>query len=163
MTYTCPMHPEVRQAGPGKCPQCGMSLVSTDSKRSLSPRLSNPLAMCLNPRVLAGLAATAVAVFIFQPRLLSVALPVLVLALCPLSMLAMMWGMRASSGTGSSVSSGRSPEARLAELEAELARMKAERTRLSAELDAGQSAPVPHVTAQEGLGRKAEPAAAPPV
>ena len=25
--YTCPMHPEVRQAGPGKCPKCGMFLV----------------------------------------------------------------------------------------------------------------------------------------
>jgi heavy metal translocating P-type ATPase len=24
--YTCPMHPEVRQAGPGKCPKCGMFL-----------------------------------------------------------------------------------------------------------------------------------------
>ncbi len=25
--YTCPMHPEVRQEGPGKCPKCGMTLV----------------------------------------------------------------------------------------------------------------------------------------
>ena len=24
--YTCPMHPEVRQAGPGVCPKCGMAL-----------------------------------------------------------------------------------------------------------------------------------------
>jgi len=24
--YTCPMHPEVRQPGPGVCPQCGMAL-----------------------------------------------------------------------------------------------------------------------------------------
>jgi Cu+-exporting ATPase len=24
--YTCPMHPEVRQAGPGACPKCGMTL-----------------------------------------------------------------------------------------------------------------------------------------
>ncbi len=24
--YTCPMHPEVRQAGPGSCPICGMAL-----------------------------------------------------------------------------------------------------------------------------------------
>ena len=27
-TYTCPMHPEVKQTGPGKCPKCGMALVS---------------------------------------------------------------------------------------------------------------------------------------
>jgi Cu+-exporting ATPase len=25
-TYTCPMHPEIRQAGPGDCPKCGMAL-----------------------------------------------------------------------------------------------------------------------------------------
>ncbi len=24
--YTCPMHPEVRQQGPGTCPKCGMAL-----------------------------------------------------------------------------------------------------------------------------------------
>ncbi len=24
--YTCPMHPEVQQAGPGSCPKCGMAL-----------------------------------------------------------------------------------------------------------------------------------------
>jgi Cu+-exporting ATPase len=24
--YTCPMHPEVRQVGPGHCPRCGMAL-----------------------------------------------------------------------------------------------------------------------------------------
>src|SRR5678816_91379 len=24
--YTCPMHPQIRQAGPGSCPICGMAL-----------------------------------------------------------------------------------------------------------------------------------------
>jgi len=24
--YTCPMHPEVQQAGPGSCPKCRMAL-----------------------------------------------------------------------------------------------------------------------------------------
>jgi Cu+-exporting ATPase len=28
--YTCPMHPEVRQAGPGSCPKCGMALEPAD-------------------------------------------------------------------------------------------------------------------------------------
>ncbi|MDB4977279.1 MAG: heavy metal translocating P-type ATPase [Myxococcaceae bacterium] len=27
--HTCPMHPEVRQAGPGSCPKCGMALQPT--------------------------------------------------------------------------------------------------------------------------------------
>ncbi len=26
VTYTCPMHPEIRQTGPGSCPVCGMAL-----------------------------------------------------------------------------------------------------------------------------------------
>jgi len=26
MTYTCPMHPEIQQPGPGHCPRCGMAL-----------------------------------------------------------------------------------------------------------------------------------------
>ena len=28
--YTCPMHPEVRQRGPGQCPKCGMALEPVD-------------------------------------------------------------------------------------------------------------------------------------
>ncbi len=30
--YVCPMHPEVRQPQPGKCPKCGMDLVLEGSK-----------------------------------------------------------------------------------------------------------------------------------
>jgi len=29
--YTCPMHPEVEQAGPGTCPKCGMALEPRDA------------------------------------------------------------------------------------------------------------------------------------
>ena len=29
--YTCPMHPEVRQMGPGSCPKCGMALEPTEA------------------------------------------------------------------------------------------------------------------------------------
>ncbi len=29
--YTCPMHPEIRQAGPGSCPICGMALEPMDA------------------------------------------------------------------------------------------------------------------------------------
>jgi P-type Cu+ transporter len=29
--YTCPMHPEVRQVGPGSCPKCGMNLEPVDA------------------------------------------------------------------------------------------------------------------------------------
>ena len=28
--YTCPMHPEIQQVGPGNCPKCGMALEPMD-------------------------------------------------------------------------------------------------------------------------------------
>jgi len=30
--YSCPMHPEVTQAGPGKCPKCGMNLTLSKAR-----------------------------------------------------------------------------------------------------------------------------------
>ena len=30
--YTCPMHPEIRQSTPGKCPKCGMTLEPESNK-----------------------------------------------------------------------------------------------------------------------------------
>ncbi len=40
-TYTCPMHPNIRQKTPGMCPECGMALVETKDQPSHrpSPRL----------------------------------------------------------------------------------------------------------------------------
>src|SRR3989442_10321798 len=32
--YTCPMHPEVRQHGPGACPKCGMALEAEIDRKS---------------------------------------------------------------------------------------------------------------------------------
>jgi hypothetical protein len=32
--YSCPMHPEVQQAGPGECPKCGMRLVHKPSPQA---------------------------------------------------------------------------------------------------------------------------------
>jgi Cu+-exporting ATPase len=36
--YTCPMHPEVKQTGPGSCPKCGMAL----EPREVTAEDSNP-------------------------------------------------------------------------------------------------------------------------
>ena len=35
--YTCPMHPEVRQVGPGACPICGMALEPLDVTAETGP------------------------------------------------------------------------------------------------------------------------------
>lgn len=34
LTYTCPMHPEIKESKPGKCPKCGMKLVSEAPKQT---------------------------------------------------------------------------------------------------------------------------------
>src|SRR5665213_239844 len=46
--YTCPMHPEVRQAGPGDCPKCGMAL----ERVSMAPPASTTEYTCpMHPRI----------------------------------------------------------------------------------------------------------------
>ena len=37
--YTCPMHPEIRQVGPGSCPICGMALEPVDVTAEQGPNL----------------------------------------------------------------------------------------------------------------------------
>lgn len=41
-TYTCPMHPEVQQAKPGKCPKCGMDLVKKAVKNTVPAKKPAP-------------------------------------------------------------------------------------------------------------------------
>lgn len=48
------------------------------------------LKCCLNPKVLIGLAGVAVGIAIFAPHILATALPLLFVAVCPLSMILMM-------------------------------------------------------------------------
>jgi len=42
-TYTCPMHPQIRQVGPGACPICGMALepVSVTAESGPNPELAD--------------------------------------------------------------------------------------------------------------------------
>jgi Heavy metal binding domain len=42
--YICPMHKDVRQASPGKCPKCGMALLPEGARFGMVRHmLSNPL------------------------------------------------------------------------------------------------------------------------
>lgn len=62
-----------------------------------SPRRNSPLQMlfmCLNWKVVAGLAVVGVIVWVVAPQFLLGAIPLLILAACPLSMLFMMRGMQ---------------------------------------------------------------------
>jgi P-type Cu+ transporter len=53
--YTCPMHPEIRQVGPGSCPICGMALEPLTI--SAEPE-ANPELVDMNRRFWIGLALT---------------------------------------------------------------------------------------------------------
>ena len=53
--YTCPMHPEIRQIGPGSCPICGMAL---EPEIGAAEAESNPELLDMTRRFWAGLALT---------------------------------------------------------------------------------------------------------
>ena len=53
--YTCPMHPEIRQAGPGSCPICGMALEPEMPTAETGP---NPELLDMTRRFWIGLALT---------------------------------------------------------------------------------------------------------
>lgn len=81
--------------------------------------------MCINKRVVVGLAVVALALFALSPRLLGALGPVLIMAACPLSMLLMM---RSLSGRDHEPSPGHGDDRRVRELEEEVNRLKAEIT-----------------------------------
>ena len=90
--------------------------------------------MCINWRIVGALSLVALAVFAVAPNLLGSALPILVLAACPLSMLLMMRAMR---GGGRCESRSDAPagdsQPESADSPAELARLRAEVDQLRAE------------------------------
>jgi hypothetical protein len=120
-------------------------------KRGIS---MNMLKMCLNWKVIAGVAVAGIAIYLYAPGFALAALPFLVLAICPLSMIFMIGAMgnmngdREKSGAACA-SGGNKPGNR----EEELAKLKEQRRELGdkiATLEAeatevptpGQSAPL---------------------
>jgi Protein of unknown function (DUF2933) len=82
------------------------------------------LRACLNWKVIGALALLGLGIWAVSPNLLGAALPVLLLAACPLSMLLMMRGMQGHEGPRADAEQrtsriGPSPDVRLAELRSE--------------------------------------------
>ena len=100
------------------------------------------LGMCLNWKVLVGLAVVGLIVLVIAPQFIWAALPILIIAACPLSMLFMMRGM--NSGTRQtfpqSASANRSPadetsrEEQLAALRAQLLSIQTEQEALASQI-----------------------------
>jgi len=90
--YTCPMHPEVAQNGPGQCPKCGMAL---EPNTAVFPSKRSPAGGLWIPRSLALCGVLVVAgFFLWQDHRAQLfgALPYLLLLLCPLMHLFMHRG-----------------------------------------------------------------------
>ena len=88
--YTCPMHPEVRQIGPGSCPKCGMALEPVSFSAATVDQV-NPEYVDMLRRFWLSLAPTAVLLLAMYTGLLHnpliqglLAAPVVVLAGWPL-------------------------------------------------------------------------------
>jgi Heavy metal binding domain len=64
MSYICPMHTDVRQPGPGKCPKCGMELLVEGTRFAMLRHIAK------SPLMLAVMAAIMVVVMalIMMPR-----------------------------------------------------------------------------------------------
>ncbi|MDP9383461.1 MAG: DUF2933 domain-containing protein [Chloroflexota bacterium] len=109
--------------------------------------------MCFNWKVIAGLAVVGLGIWAVAPGLAAAALPLLILAACPLSMLLMMRGMQGGhcasrpQQAGSPTRAGLTRDEQLAELRTQLTDIQAQQhtiaeeiSRLETSRDVGRSA-----------------------
>jgi hypothetical protein len=60
LVYTCPMHRDARQPGPGKCPKCGMALLPEGTRFGLVRHmLSSPMHLIVFGAAMVALMAAA--------------------------------------------------------------------------------------------------------
>lgn len=114
--------------------------------------MKNVLGMCLNPRVLAGIAVVIAAIWVLAPQFVAAALPLLLLAACPLSMLFMaktMGGDMSGHGAMASGSAPADPNVRLRELEQAQVRLQREIAQARVDLEAQPQPEPPRPQAQQ--------------
>ena len=94
--------------------------------------------MCINKKVVGGLVVAGLALYLVAPNLIGAALPLLILAVCPLSMLVMMKMM---SGDKSASSAPTDPAGEVTDVDAELAKLRAEVGRLRSGRQSADASP----------------------
>ena len=57
ITYTCPMHPEVKESKQGKCPKCGMALTAS-KKEEMKMKETKTYTCTMHPEVKSDTAGT---------------------------------------------------------------------------------------------------------
>src|SRR5712691_2255691 len=124
----------------------------------------NLLGMCLNWKVLAGLAVVGLLVLVVAPQFIGVALPLLLVAACPLSMLFMMRGMSGNGNANQTTqlqedqlpAGGSTRDEQLAELQSRLSSVQAEQAAIARHIAEIERPEVPVVSEAEAVARAAQ-------
>ena len=126
----------------------------------------NLLGMCLNWKVLAGLAVVGLIVLVVAPQFIWAALPILLVAACPLSMLFMMRGMSGNGNVATSQPSqmqgeqlpavGLTRDEHLAALKSRMSSMQAEQEDLARQIAEVERPEVPVVSEAEAVAHAAD-------
>ncbi len=126
------------------------------------------LECCFNWKVVAGLAAIALGVALWQPHLFIVALPTLALAICPLSMGIMFFNMwraqgqtacsmnQAAQSATTDVEDADTDHAALADLQVQLAQVRERQAALAEQLAALHAEPSPVIAEAEAVAHSAD-------
>ncbi len=122
--------------------------------------------MCLHWQALGGLVAVGVGVWAVAPNLIGAAVPLLLVAACPLSMLFMMRGMGAMGGGQvpgqprqtmlATAPAEQRPAGSLAELQARSAELQARHARIAREIARLEAEGSPAVREAEAVARAAD-------
>ena len=101
--------------------------------------------MCLNWKVLVGLAVVGLAVWVVAPRLVLAALPLLLIVACPLSMLVMMGRMRGGQPVqvNQSPAMDRTRDEQVGELQSRLLSVQAEQEAIARQIAEIESPEIP--------------------
>jgi len=161
-----------KQQTPDEVDQARMQMYKQPRAKASPPTMAeapkrastfNLLGMCLNWKVLAGLAAVGLLVLVVAPQFIGVALPLLLVAACPLSMLFMMRGMsgngianQTASQTTQLPAGGSTRDEQLAELQSRLSSVQAEQAAIARHIAEIESPEVPVVSEAEAVARAAQ-------
>ena len=132
------------------------------NRASLLKTIISCLNMCLNWKVLAGLAVVGLIVLLVAPQFIGAALPILLVAACPLSMLFMIRGMSGNGNATTQMQGERMPavgltrDEHLTTLKSRMSSMQAEQEDIARQIAEIESPEVPIISAAEAVARGAD-------